>query len=165
MYYVVVDGFNSLAPGKFERNFRHVIFKQILMIDVWGFSCEIALLWMSLDFIDDQSTLVQVMAWCRQATSHCFGQFWPDLSRHMASLGHNELIKTAAKPHHSFKCPTVLAKFVHRNHWQRSDSVMANDKYRSAFSYRTVIRPPTIKRENWVSLTVIICNLQVVKSL
>ena len=27
-------------------------------------SCEIALIWMSLDFIDDQSTLAGVMAWC-----------------------------------------------------------------------------------------------------
>ena len=56
--------FNSLAPGKFEWNFRFVIFKQILVIDGWGISCEIALIWMSLDFTDDQSTLVQVMAWC-----------------------------------------------------------------------------------------------------
>ena len=44
---------NSLAPGKFEWNFRHAIFKQILVIDCWGISCEIALLWMSLDFIDN----------------------------------------------------------------------------------------------------------------
>ena len=28
--------FNSLAPGKFECNFRYVIFKQILVIDGWG---------------------------------------------------------------------------------------------------------------------------------
>ena len=48
---------NSLAPGKCKRNFRHVIFKQILVIDDWGISCEIALIWMSLDFTDDQSTL------------------------------------------------------------------------------------------------------------
>ena len=61
------DYFNSLAPGKFEWNFRHVIFKQILVIDGWGISCEIALIWMSQDFTNDQSTLVQVMAWCRQA--------------------------------------------------------------------------------------------------
>ena len=27
---------NSLAPGKFEWNFRHLIFKQILVIDGWG---------------------------------------------------------------------------------------------------------------------------------
>ena len=32
---------------------------------------------MSLDFTDDQSTLVQVMAWCRQATSHYLSQCWP----------------------------------------------------------------------------------------
>ena len=68
---------NSLAPGRFEWNFRHVIFKQILVIDDWGISCEIALLWMSLDFTADQSTLVQVMAWCRLSTSHYLSQCWP----------------------------------------------------------------------------------------
>ena len=76
---------NSLAPGNFKWNFRHAIFKQTLVIDGWGISCEIALLWMSLDFTDDLSTLVQVMAWCRQATSHYLNQCWP------RSVGHNEL--------------------------------------------------------------------------
>ena len=33
---------------------------------------------MSLDFTDDDhSTLVQVMSWCRQATSHYLSQCWP----------------------------------------------------------------------------------------
>ena len=68
---------NSLAPGKFEWNFRQVIFKQILVIVGWGISSETALIWMSLDFTDDQSTLVQVMAWCHQATSHYLSQYWP----------------------------------------------------------------------------------------
>ena len=68
---------NSLAPGKFEWNFRYVNFKWILMINGWDICCEIALIWMSSDFIDDQSTLVQVMAWCRQATSHYLSQCWP----------------------------------------------------------------------------------------
>ena len=63
--------------GKFEWNFRYVIFKQILVIGAWGISCEIALIWMSLDFTDAQSTLVQVMAWCRQAASHYLSQCWP----------------------------------------------------------------------------------------
>ena len=76
-HYVMSMCFNSLAPGKFEWNFRHVIFKQILVIAGWGTSCEIALIWMSLDFTDDQSTLVQVMAWCRQAASHYLSQCWP----------------------------------------------------------------------------------------
>ena len=69
--------FNSLAPGRFEWNFRYIIFKRILVIDVWGISCRLALIWMSLNFTDDQSTLVQVMAWCRQATSHYPSQYWP----------------------------------------------------------------------------------------
>ena len=68
---------NSLAPGKFEWNFRCVIFKQILVINGWGISCEIALIWMSLDLTDDQSTLVEVMAWCPQTTSHYLSQCRP----------------------------------------------------------------------------------------
>ena len=68
--------FNSLAPGKFEWNFRYVIFKWMLVIDGWGIRCEIALIWMSLDFTDDQSTLVQLMTWCRQATNHYLSQCW-----------------------------------------------------------------------------------------
>ena len=68
---------NSLAPEKFEWNFRHVIFKLMPVTDGWSIPCEIALIWMSLDFTDYQSTLVQVMAWCRQATSHYLSQCWP----------------------------------------------------------------------------------------
>ena len=65
--------FSSLAPGRFEWNFRWLIFKLILGIHGWGISCEIALKWMSLYLIDDKSTLVQVKAWCRQALNQC----WP----------------------------------------------------------------------------------------
>ena len=72
-----VQWVNSLAPGKFEWNFGYVIFKRILVIDGWGISCEINLIWMSQDFTDDQSTLVQVMACCRWATSHYLSQCWP----------------------------------------------------------------------------------------
>ena len=68
---------NSLAPGKFEWNFRYLIFQIISVIDGWVISCELALRWMSLDLTDDKSTLVQVMAWCHQATSHYLNQCWP----------------------------------------------------------------------------------------
>ena len=44
--------FNSLAPEKFEWNFRYAISNRILVIDGSGISCEIALIWMSLDFTD-----------------------------------------------------------------------------------------------------------------
>ena len=43
----------------------------------WGISYENALSWMPLDLIDEKLTLVQVMAWCRQATSHYLSQCLP----------------------------------------------------------------------------------------
>ena len=76
--------FNSLAPGRFWWNSSNNIFNPISMIDGWGISCEIALRWMSLDLTDDMSTLIQVMAWCHQATSHYLSQCWP---RYMSPYG------------------------------------------------------------------------------
>ena len=52
-------------------------FMLIMIIDGGGISYEIALRWLPLNFNDDKSTLVQVMAWCRQATSHHLNQCWP----------------------------------------------------------------------------------------
>ena len=72
---------NSLAPGKFQYNLgpkkKQLTSKLILVNSGWGISYEIALRWMPLDLTDDKSTLVQVIAWCRQATSHCLSQCWP----------------------------------------------------------------------------------------
>ena len=68
---------NSLAPGRFHFNFRWVISKLIFVNGGWGITYEIAPRWMLLDLTDDKSTLVLVMAWCRQATSHYLSQCWP----------------------------------------------------------------------------------------
>ena len=58
----------------------------ILVNGSWGISFESALRWMLLDLklTDDKSILVQVMAWCRQATSHYLSQCWP---RSMSQYG------------------------------------------------------------------------------
>ena len=64
---------NSWNPGRFEWN----IFKLISVIDARDITCEIVLKWISLDLSDDKSTLVQVMAWCHQATSHYLSQCSP----------------------------------------------------------------------------------------
>ena len=69
--------FNSLSPGRFQFNFSKVIFKLTLVNGGWGISYEIALRWMPQDLTDDKSTLVQVMAWCHQTTSHYLSQCWP----------------------------------------------------------------------------------------
>ena len=81
---------NSLAPGRFDFDFRYAIFSLILVINGWGVFCEIALRWMLLDVSHltyDKSTLVglvlaQVIGWANVA---------PDLCLDMASLCHNEL--------------------------------------------------------------------------
>ena len=63
--------------GRFQWNFRWKNFNIILVITGWGISGEIAWRWFSLDLTSDESTLVQVMAWCHQATSHYLIQCWP----------------------------------------------------------------------------------------
>ena len=59
---------NSSTPGRFEWHFRYAIFKQLLVNDGWNISGWIDLKRMSLDLTDDKSALVQVVAWCRQAS-------------------------------------------------------------------------------------------------
>ena len=52
-------------------------FKLVLVLDDWIISCAILLMWMSLGFTDDKSTLIQIMAWCRQAPCDYLNQYWP----------------------------------------------------------------------------------------
>ena len=69
--------FNSLTPGRSECDSKNVIFNLVLLIGIFRSSHDNALWWMSQDLTDDQSTMVQVMAWCRQATIHYLSQCWP----------------------------------------------------------------------------------------
>ena len=69
--------FNSLTLGRLQIILRKVVFQEILVIDGWRVLCKIVLKWMPMDLTDGKSTLVQVMAWCRQATSHYLSQCWP----------------------------------------------------------------------------------------
>ena len=68
--------FNSLAPGRCGCNFKLVIFKLIPKIVMFRISCEIALRWIPEDLVNGKSTLVQIMAWCLQATNHYLNQWW-----------------------------------------------------------------------------------------
>ena len=67
---------NSLAPGRSECDFKNAIFNLVLLAGIFRFSHDNALWWMPQYLTDDKSTLVQVMAWCRQATSHYLSQCW-----------------------------------------------------------------------------------------
>ena len=75
---------NSLTPGKSGFNIQSAIFNLVLLIDIFRSSDDNALRWMSWDLSEDKSTLVQVMAWCRQAPNHYLSQCWP---RSMSSNG------------------------------------------------------------------------------
>ena len=68
---------NSLAPRRPRCQFKTAIFNLVLLIGIFISSEDNALSWMPRDLTDDKSTLVQVMAWCRQATSHYLSQCWP----------------------------------------------------------------------------------------
>ena len=72
-----MHNFNSLAPGRFEGNFIEVNFKLVLMIDGSGIFAETDFRLILFDLTNEKSTLVQVMAWCRQATSHYLTQCLP----------------------------------------------------------------------------------------
>ena len=65
----------SLTPGR-SSNFKRITSEHTLRIKFISTSCEIALGSMSQNTFD-KSTFVQVMVWCRQATSHYLNQCWP----------------------------------------------------------------------------------------
>ena len=107
-------------------------FQTVLAIDGWGISCEIALIWMSLDFIDDQSTLVQVMAWCRQATSHYLSQYW---SRSMSPYG-------VSRPQWVNTLTALLLLVL--THWGRGKmAAIFQTTFSNALSWRKMIEIPT----------------------
>ena len=66
-----------MAPGRFQWNYRYIVFKMILEIGGWGISYEITLTWISLYLTDDKSTLVQVMTWCPRTASHYLSKCRP----------------------------------------------------------------------------------------
>ena len=61
----------------FGCNFKNSIFKLALFIGTFRASFDKIIRWMTQDLADDKSTLVQIMAWCRQATSHYLNQYGP----------------------------------------------------------------------------------------
>ena len=77
-YWGLVSVFiKSLAPGRSWCGFKNAIFNLDLLIGIFKSSYINVLKWMPHDPIDDKTTLVQVMAWCRQASSHYLKQCWP----------------------------------------------------------------------------------------
>ena len=69
----------TLAPGRSGCNLKKIIFNLFFIhwYCIFRYSYHNALEWMPWDLTDDKSILVQVMAWCHQASSHYLDQCWP----------------------------------------------------------------------------------------
>ena len=67
---------NSLVPGRSGCDFKNSNFILVLFVCIFRSPHDNALGWMPWDLTDGKSTLVEVMAWCRQATSHYLSQSW-----------------------------------------------------------------------------------------
>ena len=68
---------NSWVSGRFRWDFKNIIFNLVLLIGIFRSSYDNALIWMPRHLTHDTSTLVQVMAWCRQAASHYLSHCLP----------------------------------------------------------------------------------------
>ena len=130
--------FNSLAPERFQFNLSYVIVKLTLVNGGWGIFNEIAHWWMPLDLTDDNSTLVQVMAWCRQATSHYLIQCWP---RSLSPNGvtRPQWVKVTMKKifgHHGYKNQLLTLRIF-----------PANYQYANIVPYLPMPSPSTVLNE------------------
>ena len=90
----------------------------------WDISYKIALRWMPLDLTDNKSTLIQVKAWCRQATSHYQSQYWP---RTMSPNGATrpQWVKPRETPHTSpsQNCPIMALHYIDGLMQERCNSI------------------------------------------
>ena len=64
-------------PRRYGSNYKSLFFKPIIPNNSLGTLSEIALSWMPEDLPNKKSTLVHVMVWCHQATSHNLSQCRP----------------------------------------------------------------------------------------
>ena len=126
---------NTILGNKFS--------KKNSVINGWGISCELALRWTSLDLTDDKSTLVQVMAWCHQATSHYLSQWW---TRSLSPYGVNRP-QWVNSPWHCitigwYRCRSTLVQVMawgltapstHLNQWWRTVNWNLRNKLQSNF--------------------------------
>ena len=71
-----VVAINPLAAGKCSNNFKSINLKLIVLNISLSTCSENALRKMPQDLTNEQSILVQVMAWCHQAPSHYMSKCW-----------------------------------------------------------------------------------------
>ena len=88
----------KLDPWWCVHDFKNVIFKDMLYIMFMNASSVIGLMGTPKDNFD-KSTLVQIMAWCHQATSHYLTQCWPRSKLPYGVTKSQWVDSSLAKPH------------------------------------------------------------------
>ena len=66
---------NSLSPKRCGCDLKLLHFKHNWRVDILHTQANISLEWIPEDLIEGKSTLVEVIGWCHQKTSHNFSQF------------------------------------------------------------------------------------------
>ena len=67
-----------MAPERFGWcDLKNSYINLVLLSGIFRSLYDTTLRWIPRDFTDDKSTLVQVMAWCHQASSHYLNHCWP----------------------------------------------------------------------------------------
>ena len=69
--------YQLIFPSEMCLRFSKCDPEHMLHIKVMNISSEIDLSWMAGNVCEEESTLIQVMAWCREATRHSLSQYWP----------------------------------------------------------------------------------------
>ena len=77
VYFILLCCLTHWLLGNCARNFKNIIFKLIMQDSNLGTHCEIILRWMPQNFINEESTSVQVVAHCLITPSHYLSQCWP----------------------------------------------------------------------------------------
>ena len=97
------------------------LFKCIFLNENVWITTKISLKFVPKIPINNIPALVQIMAWCRQATSHYLNQWWYDYQSIYASLDLSELMwcilsedvpKMWSTPHTKLPCITVAAEWL-----------------------------------------------------
>ena len=86
-----LDMLNTLRPRQNGRHFTDDIFKCIFLNENISILTKISLNFVPKGRINNIQALVQIMAWCWQATNHYLNQWWLVYWRIYALLGLNEL--------------------------------------------------------------------------
>ena len=83
---------NSLVPGKCGCDLEYIFWNTFWWLILTSISNEIGFRGKSKNFSEDKSTLVQVMAWCYQVTSHKLNTILPSFLTPFGVLGASELM-------------------------------------------------------------------------